>query len=1156
MPVKAEVLLLADAASLERALAKTKASLAAFCAQAEGVNKAVAGSMDKSAAQQEAAHARIAKAAERSNAAFAKWGTVGAAAVIAGSVDMALKVESAATAIAKSSGTTVAAAQRIEDSFKSTSGKAEQSAAQIGDAYAKIAGELKVVEGHALSSGQAMNVMTAAMNLTDATGGELGATTESLGKLMFTYGMRASEAAKASDVLFNASKQTGISVSALTETLDRIHGKLGALSPTLGEVGGLMETLAKHGVTGRISMSALNGAFTTLISGGKKTEEMTKLLGLRIFDTKGHFEGLRSVIEQLQPKLAGYTQKAQLSAVTHLFGAQAAKQLLAVIHEGPAAYDRATASVQRHNAAADAARKQHETLQGRLKITKAEMENLGATIGQAMLPALQKLVEAVSHVVEWFKKHEVAAKALAGVITAVLGAAVLDFAVVKVAKFVKGISAIVDGLKLLAAKMAVTAGAVTAADGEMEAANATAAGSFGALAGSAVASMAKIGLAVGAAVLAVKGLENILGKVTGEAQSVSTLLGGNQPGENLREGEAGVKPGSKQYQSHFSHGQVEAQVFTDLIGGGLSQKIANGILKALGAESGLSPTATGSEGAYGLAQWLGSRRKGLEEYAGRTHQSGNDVGTQISYLIKELHGPERGTLKALEGAGSVKQVEELFVKLFERPLKSNIPAILGRGEEYGAKELPLGATTKKARHAAKKAVEAVEQNVAAWAEAHIGKFRESTGPNTGPELDKLQAEFHTRAAAWCAEFATTAALMGGANKAVRTASVATIREWAEQGSHGFKKGVGHTPVKGALMMFGDQHVGFVEAVHGQNVTTIEGNTSGGKVERIHRKASEGDYAMPEYHALKGMKLTDLGGKEFDRTVKEFAAKAKEHADAVKKHAEAIAEARKKVAEQAEHWKETFESLTEKMRELASSAAQAWNSIQTKAISAAHTGAIKSIEGGPVAAEIRAEEETDKRLSRERTEAANAKALKEAKATGDKAKIREAEEAITDFARAQDEERKREAVEAAKKTADEQEATGLERLAKETEAYEANLNRQLAALTKLLAESRISYAAYAADITAIMAGTGVVYKPEKGTGETLAGGPGGPGASHPVEGEYVTGPGGERIYRPPGFGSYGSGTGAPAVKIDGPVSMNSTRQVAQFSDRLAFQLRHG
>lgn len=140
------------------------------------------------------------------------------------------------------------------------------------------------------------------------------------------------------------------------------------------------------------------------------------------------------------------------------------------------------------------------------------------------------------------------------------------------------------------------------------------------------------------------------------------------------------------------------------------------------------------------------------------------------------------------------------------------------------------------------------QRTLAWARSKLGHYREEFGRNTGRELDVLEAKFNLRGEPWCAMFATTALVVGGVSRDCRTPRVKDINTWAAGGSHGFQKGFRATPQPGDLITFGDDHVGIVEKVNGEQVTTIEGNTSAGTVQRVSRTRNSGRYARPDYPA--------------------------------------------------------------------------------------------------------------------------------------------------------------------------------------------------------------------------------------------------------------------------------------------------------------------
>jgi TP901 family phage tail tape measure protein len=911
----AEVIFLGDAASLIRASEQAAAATQAATAKIEGTNARLGASSEAAAARTAKAHDKMAASAAKTNEAFGKWGTVTAVAVAAGTVDMALKFEHAAGRIAASSGTSVAAAKRIETAFQSTAGEAIFSADQIGESFAKIAGELGTVEGHALNSSQAMKVMSAAMNLAEASGGELNATTEALGKVMLVFHLGAAKAAEASDILFTASKKTGTSVEETSLAVEKIRGRLGVLAPSLKETGGLMDDFAKHGIRGRESLAALNGTFNTLIGGSKKTEEMLKTLGVHVFDSSGKFVGLKEVIAQLGPALSKYDQQGQLAATRALFGASANKKLLDIIHEGPAAFEAATKAVSQHGAASEAAKRHSETFAGQLEKLKTLAKDLGGSLGALLIPALSKLAGALEDGVKWLKAHHDAAKALGIVISTVLGAAMLDFAVTKAIKFADSLKSMGTGLKWLAGQFTATTAVVVAEDGTMV--TTTQAASL---------TMKRALLAIPFAAVAFAAYElathwkDASKKIEEAAQSMANFLI-----DQLNEAIKGVNEFANKIsfglipaieKLHHLQGAGEGEEATGLnpnrepIGGrgkagapsasntqggimawfeakGLSKQQAAGILGNFEQESSTFAGLNSPEG-IGLASWHDPGRVAkLKEFAKSQHKSWEDVGVQLAFTWQEM--VSKGVLGSLKSAKSPEQAAEIFNKMFEGGAdpqgkrEAYARKIFGAhpqserameeqtagagGTAYGPKELTEAGKAKKAKKGAK--APDLSSQIDSWAEHSVGKFAESWGKNTGPELDKLQAEFHTHAAAWCSEFATTAAMFGGASKEVRTASVASIREWAQAGSHGYKKGVSHTPHVGDMMMFGDSHVGFVSAVHGSQVTTIEGNTGAGKVSVGHRNVSEGDFASPIYHNLKtGKVLLEKESKAFGEAVKQ------------------------------------------------------------------------------------------------------------------------------------------------------------------------------------------------------------------------------------------------------------------------------------------------
>lgn len=653
----------------------------------------------------------------------------GFVAVGAAGVDLAVKQEKVTTTIANSAHISEDAAKQITNAFLNTVDVGEYSGNALSVAYAPVAGVLGELQGHALESGEALKFMTAAEDLSTGAQIELGNATSDLAKTLQAYHIGVDGAAGASDVLYNTARLTGIEVDQLATVLGRVKGKLGDLAPSLGESGGLLAALAQHSVAGLQATRALGSSLNTLVGGGKATTDMAKALGLQIFDSQGRFVGLRSVIEQLQPKLAGLSQDTQLQATKALLGGQANKQLLSIILEGPSAFDKHTKAVSRSGAAHEAAAGQAKTFQGEVKRLEKEAENLATKFGDKLLPVLAKVAGALADGIKWLIKHKGAAESLAIVIGTVLGGAISLFVAVKVKAFVDGIRGMMTTLGLLSTKTATTAAEMAGSEATMVSETEAAAGSigtstgameasFGATAAAATSASAEVGTAVGGEAAAVEAADAsivaaneaaglsftaMLGPIAAvvaaliAAQPLINELTGGGLGETGAEGQKAGSAGTKGLKTKSSgpHGgvtyyeapqgeSVEKTIFDFFTKAGFTSAGSAGILGNFTQESSLRSTLDSKEG-FGLASWTNERKSELAAYAKSVGLPATAITAQLNFVLKELNS--RPELKsALQHTTDPKKAAELFNAKFEGGTDPQ-----GKREKFAAEALSRNA---------------------------------------------------------------------------------------------------------------------------------------------------------------------------------------------------------------------------------------------------------------------------------------------------------------------------------------------------------------------------------------------------------------------------------------------------------------------------------
>lgn len=120
----------------------------------------------------------------------------------------------------------------------------------------------------------------------------------------------------------------------------------------------------------------------------------------------------------------------------------------------------------------------------------------------------------------------------------------------------------------------------------------------------------------------------------------------------------------------------KGKIWTFLINKGFSKAATAGVMGNMELESGYDPNAENASGAYGLLQWLGVRRDGLEAYATARSCAVNDMQLQLEYFYEEITtGAESGcfptytdlpNLDAFKGLTDPETACILFEQAFER----------------------------------------------------------------------------------------------------------------------------------------------------------------------------------------------------------------------------------------------------------------------------------------------------------------------------------------------------------------------------------------------------------------------------------------------------------------------------------------------------------
>ena len=324
----------------------------------------------------------------------ATLGVAGLAAGIAGiGIMSAVSYQDAMAKVGGQLGLTEEQTKKLGDTFMRTASHSEYSATDLAKAYESVAGQVAQLSGGNDVAASSTEVLKASMELATAKGIDLGSAVSAVVGNMRTFQTPTADAADAMALLYNTSSATGISVDTLNSTLGRMNAAVAGVKPPASDLAALLVDFGQHGVTGSRAVASVSNSIAGMLDPAFQAKAAAAGLNLQVYDTTGKFVGMRNIIGQLQPQLAGLSQEQQIATLSNAGLGSSAEKLLPTILAGTTAFDNATTSVKNHKKAQNAAETASSTFKGQLEKVKAAAQDAATGIGNILLPDAQKALE-------------------------------------------------------------------------------------------------------------------------------------------------------------------------------------------------------------------------------------------------------------------------------------------------------------------------------------------------------------------------------------------------------------------------------------------------------------------------------------------------------------------------------------------------------------------------------------------------------------------------------------------------------------------------------------------------------------------------------------------------------------------------------------------
>lgn len=312
-----------------------------------------------------------------------------------------------------------------------------------------------------------LDSMQGTMSLAASAGEDLSSTTNIVVDAMTAFGYSADQAGHFADVLAETAADSNTTVALLGNSFQACATTAGAMGYTVDDVALALGIMANSGLKAETAGTALTTALTRMSGANETASGAMENLGLSMFDTSGQAKPLGQFLNELRDAFAGMTEEEKVNNAYMLAGQRGMKGLLAIVNSSEADWNALTESIADCSGAADEMSNiQLDTYTGQVKVMKNAMEDLQIAVGDKLTPALGKLAEGFTSVLNgatgFVENTEIAAPVVMGAVTA-LGAFTTAITVATVA--VKAFEAVQGALGAALGPVGLAVGAISIALG-------------------------------------------------------------------------------------------------------------------------------------------------------------------------------------------------------------------------------------------------------------------------------------------------------------------------------------------------------------------------------------------------------------------------------------------------------------------------------------------------------------------------------------------------------------------------------------------------------------------------------------------------------------------------------------------------------------------
>lgn len=254
-----------------------------------------------------------------------------------------------------------------------------------------------------LDAEQSAAALAPAMNLAAGEGGDLD--TVSAGLVATINGFHGSfeDAGTYADVFASACNNSALDVNSLSSAMSVAAPIFASAGYQVNDAALYMGIMANNGIEADKAANSLKTGIARLVSPAKEGADMMEQLGISVTNSDGSMKDSVTIQKELHDAFANLSESEQIAAASAIFGKNQMAPWLALINTAPGDVDKLNGSLSTCSGTTkDMADTMMSGFGGSMEKLKSSVDVLVYSLGQALAPTIQKVVDFLQGLVDKF----------------------------------------------------------------------------------------------------------------------------------------------------------------------------------------------------------------------------------------------------------------------------------------------------------------------------------------------------------------------------------------------------------------------------------------------------------------------------------------------------------------------------------------------------------------------------------------------------------------------------------------------------------------------------------------------------------------------------------------------------------------------------------